>query len=215
MKLDALVLGEYETNCYVLRSDGAAHSCLVIDTGLSPEPLLDFLRAGRLKPLALFLTHAHADHIAGAKPLRTLYPDMKIGIHKADASALLDPHANLATLVGEKTDSPPADAPLDDNQIIEIAGIRLKVIHTPGHTPGCICLYSEADGVLFSGDTLFAGSVGATDFPTSAPDDYATMISSIRTRLMTLPPETTVYPGHGPATTLGNEARFNPHLQHA
>jgi len=214
MKVDGLVLGEYETNCYVLRASEATSDCLLIDTGLSPEPLLEFLQDNGLKPAALLLTHAHADHIAGAELLRGLYPDMKIAIHEADAAALLDPSANLATMVGEDINSPPADVILADGGVVELAGLRLQVIHTPGHTPGCVCFYSSVDGILFSGDTLFAGSVGATDFPTSGPNDYSTMVSSIRTRLLKLPPETVVYPGHGPATSLANEVKYNPHLQH-
>ena len=214
MIIDTLVLGDYQTNCYVVRADRAAGDCLLIDAGLSPEPLLDLLRNSRLEPVALLLTHAHADHIAGAEPLRVLYPGMRIAIHKADAATLLDPYANLATMAGVDINSPPADMVLEDGQVVDFAGIKLKVIHTPGHTPGCICLYSAAEGILFSGDTLFAGSVGNTEFPMSGPNDHATMLNSIRIRLMRLPPETRVYPGHGPATTLRNEAKSNPYLQH-
>jgi hydroxyacylglutathione hydrolase len=213
MKLDTLMLGAYENNCYTLRKDAAAVDCLIIDTGLSPEPLLDFLRKGGLRPAALLLTHGHGDHIAGARPLRSLWPEMKIGVHKDDVPMLSSPSRNLAATVGEDITSPPADILFDGDTDIEAAGITLRVIHTPGHTRGCVCFYLAAEKMLFSGDTLFAGAIGRTDFPYSLPTDHETLVNNVRTKLLILPPETKVYPGHGPATTLRNEARHNPYLQ--
>jgi hydroxyacylglutathione hydrolase len=213
MKLDTLVLGDYENNCYILRAEESATDCLIIDTGFGPQPLLNFLQKNKLTPIALILTHGHCDHIAGARPLRKLYPNMKIAVHKDDSQALTSASVNLSAMLGEDVTSPPADMFLEEGMDIELAGISLRVIHTPGHTPGCVCFYSAADKMLFSGDTLFAGSVGRTDFPNSAPTDHQMMIDNIKTKLLTLPPETKVFTGHGPATTLRNEAKHNPHLQ--
>jgi glyoxylase-like metal-dependent hydrolase (beta-lactamase superfamily II) len=212
MILERLVLGAYENNCYVLRAEASLTNCLVIDTGLSPEPLLQFLATRHLTPAALILTHGHGDHIAGAWPLRRLYQDMKIAIHRADIPMLSSPHENLAATVGEDITSPLPDVSFDGDCEVEFAGIRLKVIHTPGHTPGCICLYSEAAGALFSGDTLFAGGIGRTDFHYSSPQDQKILVENIRKKLLVLPPETKVYPGHGPATSIRNEAKYNPYL---
>jgi glyoxylase-like metal-dependent hydrolase (beta-lactamase superfamily II) len=213
MKLDTLVLGDYGNNCYVLRADASATDCLIIDTGFSPEPLLDFLRKNKLTPVALILTHGHCDHIAGAGPLRKLYPQMKIAVHKADSDALPSASVNLAAMIGEDVTSPPADIFLEEGTNVEFAGISLRVIHTPGHTPGCACFYSAPDKMLFAGDTLFAGSVGRTDFPNSSSTDHQTLVNNIKMKLLTLPPETKVFSGHGPATTIRNEIKHNPHLQ--
>jgi hydroxyacylglutathione hydrolase len=213
MVFDTLVLGAYENNCYILRADAAATDCLIIDTGLSPELLVEFVQQNSFKPVALLLTHGHGDHIAGARPLRKLYPEMKIVVHKADAPAMLSASENLSAMVGEDITSPPADVIIEGDGSIEFAGVKLQVIHTPGHTPGCVCFYSAADKTLFAGDTLFAGSVGRTDFPNSGPDDHEMLVNSIKTKLFILPPETKVLSGHGPATTIRNEAKHNPHLR--
>jgi hydroxyacylglutathione hydrolase len=213
MIVDKLVLGAYENNCYVLRAHHSSSDCLVIDTGLSPEPLLEFLQKHKLTPAALIFTHAHGDHIAGARLLREHYHEMKIAVHHADVPALSSPSKNLAAMAGEDITSPPADITFEGDTDIEMAGIKLRVICTPGHSPGCICLYSESEHVLFSGDTLFAGSIGRTDFPYSLPSDQETLIYNIRASLLVLPPATKVYPGHGPTTTIRNEIKHNPHLQ--
>lgn len=213
MHLDKLVLGAYENNCYILRAHHGSTDCLIIDTGLSPEPLLNFLQQHKLNPVALVFTHGHGDHIAGAHLLREFYPDIKIAVHHADIHALSSPAANLAATVGEDITSPQPDVVFEGDADIEYAGVKLKVIYTPGHTPGCICLYSPEHKMLFSGDTLFAGSIGRTDFPYSNPSDQETLIYNIKAKLLTLPPETKVYPGHGPATTIRNEIKHNPHLQ--
>jgi glyoxylase-like metal-dependent hydrolase (beta-lactamase superfamily II) len=187
MKIDRLILGEYETNCYVLRSSDAAEDCLIVDTGLDARALIDFLQEQKLNPVAVVLTHGHIDHIAGAEP-----------------------QTNLSAMGGMSFRTEPEDFSLDDRSVIEQAGIKLLVLHTPGHTPGGISLYSKDHGVAFVGDTIFAESIGRTDFPGGS---MTQLLNSVKERLFTLPDETKVHPGHGPATTIAHEKQHNPFLQ--
>ncbi|HUT28336.1 MAG TPA: MBL fold metallo-hydrolase [Sedimentisphaerales bacterium] len=209
MQVDNLVLGAFETNCYVLRHDPAATQCLVIDTGLEARPLVDFLQADGLDPAALVLTHGHADHIAGVADLRKNFPDMKVCIHRLDAPMLTGEQDNLSVLAGGTFRADPADFLIAEGDVIEHAAIRLEVIHTPGHTPGGICLYCRQDGIIFVGDTLFAGSVGRADFPGGS---MRQLLKSINERILVLPGQTIVYPGHGPPTTISEEKTRNPFL---
>lgn len=210
MKIDRLILGDFQTNCYVVRRDEAAADCLVIDTGLDVSELPAFLKRHQLNPVAVVLTHGHADHILGVVPLRQQYPQIKVYIHRLDAALLDDPAANLSALAGTAFTAEPADILLDEGDVVEEAGISLEVFHTPGHTPGGICLYAEKERLVFVGDTLFADSVGRTDFPGG---DHGQLIESIRSKLLTLPDETAVYPGHGMRTTIGREKRANLFLK--
>jgi hydroxyacylglutathione hydrolase len=207
MKIDHLILGAYETNCYVLRSGQAAEDCLVVDPGLDAEPLIEFLRQRRLNPVAVVLTHGHIDHIAGVAVLREQFPGTKVLIHELDAALLTEPHANLSAMMGMAFRTDPEDVALQEGDVIDQAGVKLMVLHTPGHTPGGISLYGRDDGVAFVGDTLFADSVGRTDFPGGS---MSQLLDSIKEKLFTLPDETKVYPGHGPATTIAQEKAHNP-----
>lgn len=210
MKIYHLVLGEYQTNCYCVTADDSAKDCLVVDTGLSPQPLIDHLQKSELDPVAVVYTHGHLDHTFGAKALRENWPDIKIAIHKNDADMLTDTDKNLSAVMGTPLEFSAADIILNDGDEVEFAGVKLKVIHTPGHTPGGICLYSENEDLLFAGDTLFADSVGRTDVPGG---DHDLLITSIKTKLFVLPDETVVYTGHGPETTIGKEKGSNPFLR--
>jgi hydroxyacylglutathione hydrolase len=209
VKIDRLILGDFETNCYILRNSPKATNCLIIDTGIDAEPLLDFLEVNKLTPAALILTHGHADHIAGVEPLRKEFPSIQVYIHKLDAEMLTDAAANLSVMTGSSLTAAKADHLVEEGDTIDKVGIRLRVIHTPGHTPGGICLYSEKDGVIFVGDTLFAGSIGRTDFPNG---DMRQLIEGIKHKLFKLPEDTIVYTGHGPETTIGREQADNPFL---
>jgi glyoxylase-like metal-dependent hydrolase (beta-lactamase superfamily II) len=209
MKVDRLVLGEFENNCYIARSSDTAADCLIIDTGLDVQPLLKFLDRAKLTPVAVVLTHGHIDHIAGVEPLRKKFPSIPVYIHKLDAEMLGDAATNLSIITGSPLTAGKADHLIDEGDIIEKAGVKLRVIHTPGHTPGGICLYSEKDGIIFVVDTLFAGSVGRTDFPNGS---MKKLIEGIKHKLLTLPEDTVVYPGHGPETTIGREKADNPFL---
>lgn len=211
MMIDTIALGDFLANCYCVRKDEQATECLLIDPGLEPEPLVQFLDAKGLTPALIVLTHGHADHIGGLETIRQRWPRVRVMIHEADAGMLPDPNVNLSILAGTMVQARPADVLLgDETRFLTELGMRFEVLHTPGHTPGGICLYSAKDGVLFSGDTLFAGSVGRSDFPGG---DHEQLIEGIRQKLLTLPEQTTVYPGHGPATTLRNERKHNPFLR--
>jgi len=210
MEIDRLVLGSYQTNCYILREDESAEDCLVVDTGIEAGGLIDFLDERKLNPVAVVLTHGHADHITGVEMLRGKFPDIKVFIHKLDAEMLTGALSNLSLMAGMKFSTDPADFTLEDGGVVEQAGVKLKVLHAPGHTPGGICLYSEDEGVVFSGDTLFCDGVGRTDFPGGS---MTRLLKSIREKLLVLPEETVVYPGHGPVTTVAQEKANNPYLQ--
>jgi len=210
MQVDRLVLGLFETNCFIARADAAADKCIVIDTGLDKAGALEYLDAGKLMPQALIITHGHADHIGGVASLKEKYPDMKIYIHQTDAPMLTGEMDNLSSMTGMLIEAPPADVLVKDGDVIAHAGIKLKVIHTPGHTQGGISLYAEDDKVLFGGDTLFADSVGRSDFPGG---DMTQLIDSIKTKLFVLPDDTIVYTGHGPETNIGYEKKHNPFVR--
>jgi glyoxylase-like metal-dependent hydrolase (beta-lactamase superfamily II) len=210
MKIDRLILGAYQTNCYILRACGAAKDCLIIDTGLEAGELINFLEAHKLNPVAVILTHGHIDHIAGLTELRNRFPDIKVYIHKLDAEMLTGEKENLSFMAGVHLGSEPADFFLEEGDTIEQANIKLDVLHTPGHTPGGICLYSKEQRIVFVGDTLFADSVGRTDMPGGSTTK---LLKSIKEKLCPLPDETIVYPGHGPQTTIAQEKASNPFLQ--
>lgn len=210
MKIDCLILGAFQTNCYVLRANETAKDCLIIDTGLAAGELVDFLEVRKLNPVAVVLTHGHADHIAGLIELRCRFQNIKVYIHKLDAGMLTGEKDNLSSMAGISFGSEPPDFALEQGDTINQANIKLDVLHTPGHTPGGICLYSKDDGIVFVGDTLFADSVGRTDMPGGSTTQ---LIKSIKQKLCTLPGETIVYPGHGPQTTIAQEKESNPFLQ--
>jgi hydroxyacylglutathione hydrolase len=210
MKIECLSLGAFETNCYVLRSDEGAGDCMVVDPGMGAGRLVEFLREHQLNPVAVVLTHGHIDHMAGVAALRDEFTDIKVYIHKLDAGMLAEPHTNLSAMTGEFVSIEPAEFSLEEGEVIELAGVKLSVLHTPGHTPGGICLYSEDEGIVFTDDALFADSIGRTDFPNGS---MSQLLKSIREKLFTLPDETKVYPGHGPITTIAHEKAHNPFLQ--
>jgi hydroxyacylglutathione hydrolase len=209
MKIDCLIVGAYETNCYILRVE-QSKDCIIIDAGLEAGTMLNFLRTHKLNPVALILTHGHIDHIAAVPQIKQDYPDMKIYIHRLDADMLTEPMANLSAMFGPGFSTENADFLLKDKEIIDQVGIKLQVLHTPGHTPGGISLYLQQAKAVFTGDALFADSVGRTDFPDGNMEQ---LIDGIKTQLLTLPADTKVYPGHGPATTISREKKFNQYLQ--
>ncbi len=212
MKIDRLILGAFETNCYILRKSETAKDCVVIDTGLEADKLIDFLGEHKLKPAAVVLTHGHIDHVAGVAVLRKNYPDVKVYIHKLDAEMLRETASNVSARIGRRPstlDIIGTDFLIEGAGIIEQADIKLEVLHTPGHTPGGVCLYSKNEGIVFTDDTLFANGVGRTDLG----GNMEQLIKSIKEELFILPDETAVYPGHGPTTTIAQEKKSNPFLQ--
>ena len=204
-----LTLGDFQTNSYVVTAYESAKDCVIIDTGVDAEPLLDFLQQNELIPEAVIFTHGHADHIAGINLLRQKYPQIKVAIHKLDAEMLTDSIANLSAMMGAFFETAPADMIIEDEEVVEFAGVSLQVLYTPGHTEGGISLYSEFGSAVFSGDALFADSIGRTDFPGG---DFDVLITAIKKKLLTLPAKTVVYSGHGPTTTIEKEKQHNQYL---
>lgn len=210
MVLDKLVIGAYENNCYIARKDQYEQECVVIDTGLDDKKLIDFIEKEDYKPVALLLTHGHADHIYAIPALRKRFPEIKVYVHKDDAQALMESEHNLSMFGGIDFETSPADVEVEDQQVIEEAGIKFLVMHTPGHSPGGACYYVKHDRILFSGDTLFCESVGRTDLTGGNMDQ---LIGSIKNKLLALPDGVNVLPGHGPETTIGDEKIYNQYLK--
>ena len=211
MVIDTLVLGDFQTNSYCVRTAADQTECLVIDPGLNPEPLIRLMQNSNLKPVAIALTHGHVDHIGGVESIRQYWPDVQVAIHKDDMQMLTDPAMNLSVMAGTMIQTRPAEVILNSSDnYYEAADMRFQIFLTPGHTPGGICLYAADENVVFVGDTLFQGSVGRSDFPSG---DHQALIQGIKTKLLALPPETKVYPGHGPETTIAAEKQFNPFLK--
>lgn len=207
--ITGVALGPFETNCYVVRFPDNP-DCWIIDASYEPAELIEQVRAEGLRPQALVLTHAHCDHIAGAFEVVRAFPGLPVWIHEAEAAWLNDPVLNLSAMTGFPATGPEPARLLRDGDELTLSGETWRVMHTPGHSPGGITLWHESSGTAIVGDTLFAGSVGRTDFPGSKPEVLA---RSIRERLYTLPDAARIYPGHGPASTIGREKRTNPFVR--
>ncbi|GAB6158941.1 MBL fold metallo-hydrolase [Desulfotomaculum varum] len=205
MIIETIVVGNLEANCYIIGCPKTRRAA-VVDPGEEAERILDKLAKGGWQPVAVVLTHGHADHIGAVGEINKA-TGAPVLIHSQDGAMLTDPARNLSAWLGTQLSFKPADRLLADGDTIEVGTITLSVIHTPGHTPGGICLKAGQD--LFTGDTLFAGSIGRSDFPGGS---HSTLIKSIQSKLLTLPEDTRIYPGHGPASTIGAEKRHNPFL---
>jgi glyoxylase-like metal-dependent hydrolase (beta-lactamase superfamily II) len=179
---------------------------MVIDPGDEGARITSAVNQHELQIKSIVNTHGHIDHIVANADLKEK-TSAPLCIHSADADMLVDPQKNLSFFIGTPVKSPAPDQLLGDGDILEIGTIRLEVMHTPGHSQGSICLLG--DGCIFTGDLLFAGGIGRYDFPGSS---YTDLMNSLQ-RVISLEDELVVYPGHGPATTIGNERRTNPFLQ--
>jgi glyoxylase-like metal-dependent hydrolase (beta-lactamase superfamily II) len=199
MDLKTLAVGPLETNCHIVW-DEASKLAMVIDPGDEPDRIMDYAEGLEIKYIVL--THAHFDH-AGAVPEIKQATGAAIALHPGDMEAYRSVSEQAAFWGFQSDPMPEPDIMLDEGDKLALGALSFKVLHTPGHSPGCICLLGE--GVLFSGDTLFKGSVGRTDLPGG---DMEQLKASFR-RLLELPPETRVLPGHGPASTISEESRFN------
>jgi len=200
------------TNCWVVATERGGPA-VVIDAPPDADGVATVLADHDLYPAALLVTHGHVDHVGAAGEVVSRF-GVSAYIHPSDEYLYADPRTQLRQLFGVEIpgdyDPPDRWELLHDGEILELAGMRLEVLHTPGHTPGHCCFRVAAEGVLFSGDQLFAGSIGRTDLPGG---DQATLMASMRDKVVTLPQETAVFPGHGPTTTLSAELESNPFLQ--
>jgi glyoxylase-like metal-dependent hydrolase (beta-lactamase superfamily II) len=212
--------GSWGANCYVVATAAGAE-CVVVDPGQdAASGIAEIVREHRLKPVAVLLTHGHVDHMWSVTPVAGTY-DATAWIHPADRQLLADPMAGISResaqlLLGGRYEfvEPDDVAELGDGQTLELAGLQVVVDHTPGHTEGSVTFRTPYDGddvsqVMFAGDLLFAGSIGRTDLPGG---DHATMLETLRRKVLTLPDDVVVLPGHGEQTSIGRERATNPFL---
>ena len=198
-------VGMIAANCYLYACDQTKKAVL-IDPGGESQNIHRWVLQKGVKVEYILLTHGHADHIGAVDELRNIL-GAKVGIHSADADMLTDSKKNLSSFIGQALSYQAADILLHDGQEILVGDQKLKVITTPGHSRGSVC-FLTAEG-LFSGDTLFAGSIGRTDFPGGSLEQ---LLQGVESKLLVLPENTAVYPGHGEYTTIGQEKRENPFL---
>ena len=206
IKIESRVLGPVATNCYLIINLDNNES-IIVDPADSPESIYDMVVRSASRPQAILLTHGHFDHIGAANEVREHY-GIKIYASCDEEKLLASPARNLSNAYGMSL-RVTADVLHNDGDILELAGLKIKAIHTPGHTPGGCCYYMEQEGVLFSGDTLFQTSVGRSDFPGGSA---SALVRSVKEKLLVLPEETHVYPGHMEETTIGYEKLHNPFI---
>jgi glyoxylase-like metal-dependent hydrolase (beta-lactamase superfamily II) len=215
LRLSRFTLGPFEQNCYLLVGPSGRRAA-VVDPGVGSESLLETIEQRSLTLDWILNTHAHLDHVAGNAAFKER-SDARLAIHSADVDLLMDLPGQLRALQSaglplrlDLAPSPAPDVLLEEGRCVPFDGLELEVIHTPGHSPGGVCL-RFGDRMLV-GDTLFHGSIGRTDLPGGSIDE---LVGSVRQKLFRLPPETVCYPGHGPETTLGQERRSNPFVSDA
>lgn len=202
IKIITLPLGQLETNCYLVTCSETG-ATIIIDPADQGDLISQKILTEKLTPIAIILTHGHFDHVLALLETKLNF-SLPIYLHPADSKLLSQAGKSATHWLGISTDPvPPADRPLKDKQVIKIGHKTLKVIYTPGHTPGSICLYSPPH--LFTGDTLFKEGIGRTDFSYSSP---LQLTKSLK-KLFKLPPETIIYPGHGDPSTLSAEIKLN------
>lgn len=202
VEIRCMVVGMLQGNCYVVRCEDSGRG-VIIDPGDEPEHIAEQIEAMKVEPEAILLTHGHIDHTNGASALRKRFR-CRVVCHGRDGDMV---RGAEATLWGLERHPCSVDQEVQDGEVIAVGGREIGIIHTPGHTKGSICF--KLDTVLFTGDTLFKGSIGRTDLPGGSDRE---MMESLRTRLAVLDGATLVYPGHGPETTIEHEKRFNPFL---
>lgn len=206
LKIYPMPLGDYQANCYILSVNDQA---LIVDPGDEANKIISYLATKNLNPVAILLTHAHFDHIGALEEVQAKYR-VPVYVHKLETDYLTNPDYNLSWKAGR---TPIAVKDLTPYHFIEVDGSieildqEIGVRHVPGHSSGSMAFYFRKEGVVFSGDALFKGSIGRTDLING---DHEQLINSIETKLFTLPDETVVYSGHGPATTIMDEKNSNP-----
>jgi hydroxyacylglutathione hydrolase len=211
MQVIQMVVGPLQSNAYLLRDEETGEG-VVVDPGGDGDAIAARCRNESIAPRLIVNTHGHMDHIEANRELKDAFPEARLCIGEADAPMLTNGVKNLSILMGMTFRSPAADVLLCDGDVLEFGACSLKVLATPGHTPGSICLLAAGESLahVFCGDLVFAGGVGRVDFPGGNMND---LLHSIRSRILTLPDDTILWPGHGPDTTVGRERRRNPFLQ--
>lgn len=205
-KLSGLRVGQIMTNCYLMCNTDTKE-LLIVDPGDEADRIARKITETGCMPKAILLTHGHYDHVLAVSDLKTRY-DIPVYMSQNDKQTLQDP--SIARMFGGKMlQGAQIDRYLDQDEDLSLAGFEIKVLATPGHTPGGVCYYFPNEGVLFSGDTLFQGSIGRTDFPGGS---YAQLIRSVESKLFVLPESVKVYPGHENETTIAFEKQYNPYF---
>ncbi len=203
INVEVLEVGDFLTNCYLIHSDGKA---IVIDPGDEAERIIELIDKHQVKVEKIILTHGHIDHIKALPAIRE-YTGAPVLIHQEDAGMLTQAKTNLSYYHDTAFTTKPADDLLIDGDEITLGNLTMKILHTPGHTPGGISIL--INNIAFTGDALFFGSIGRTDLPGG---DHQTLLKAVNEKLLALPDDTKAYPGHGPATTIGHEKENNPWL---
>lgn len=208
MHIETINVGPLDVNCYIISSE--KDNAIIIDPGADPEKILKYIEFHDLKAEFILNTHGHIDHIGSNAHIKSA-TDAELLIHEDDAFMLGQVQDSYISSMLNAKPSPPPDKKLKDGDILELDNIKIKVIHTPGHTPGGVCFYT--DNYLFTGDSIFVGGIGRTDFPYS---DHMTLIKSIKERILTLPDDTIIYSGHNygitPTSTIAREKTENPFI---
>lgn len=207
MIVEKLTMGPFMVNCYVV-GEPETMDAVIIDAGDDADRIIKTVDSLGLKPVCLANTHAHVDHVGAVKAVMEHY-GVGFHLHKAEEPVLSELQLQSEYFVVEFSGVPEVTAFLENDATLKAGKIEMEIIHTPGHSPGGVCLYMPTENILICGDTLFAGSIGRTDLPGGS---YKKLIKSIREKLLILPDDTVVYTGHGPETTIGREKLSNPFL---
>ncbi|HOB76158.1 MAG TPA: MBL fold metallo-hydrolase [Phycisphaerae bacterium] len=212
LEIETFLDASFGENAYVLSTtdDNGLRIGWIIDPSFPPQchRVLEYVRDQNIRLERVVLTHGHLDHIAGVDAVRQAHPHVRVAIGQAEQGAFADPEINLSSAVGLPLNlQTRADEDLPVGAELKLGSLSWRVLDVSGHSPAGRALYCPQAGVVFTGDALFAGSIGRTDFPGS---DHRLLLNNIRTSLYSLPDETVVYSGHGPATTIGHERKFNP-----
>ncbi len=205
MKYETLVVGALETNCYLVYCPETLE-CAIVDPGAEAGEIFRLITGKKLKPVVILNTHGHVDHVGANRDMKERF-NVPLCIHSADRPMLEQLQQSELAIFLEAKDSPSPDWFLKEGGKIKVGKSSLKVIHTPGHSPGSVSFLG--DGFLLSGDTLFSGGVGRTDFPGGS---WKELEKSIKEKILTMPDETIILPGHGPSTTVGQEKSSNPFI---